>query len=269
MKKTFKSAYGEWAIITGSTSGIGKAIAMEVAKKGVHVVLVARRQFLLDEVAKDIKDKHRVSTKTIQADLTEENGISRVMKETEGLNIGMLVLAAGMENNGSFVKNDLEAEMKVIELNVVSTLKLTHHFAQRMVKQQRGGILFVSSLTAHMPSPFFSNYASTKSYILNLGSSLYAELKPKGIDVSILSPGITNTPMSEKTEIDWASARVQTMEAHEVAEEAIKHFGKKLSIIPGKGNRMVAFMAKKVIPSPQLAFANQKMMSKLIRPQKL
>lgn len=269
MENTFKSNYGEWAIITGATSGIGKAIAMEIAKQGINVVLTARRQLHLQEVAEEIREKYQASTKTIQADLIQESGISAIKAETEELNIGMLVLSAGIENNGSFVKNSLETELKVIELNIISTLKLTHHFSQRMVRQQRGGILFISSLTAHMPSPFFSNYASTKSYIFNLGSSLYAELKPKGIDVSILSPGVTNTPMSEKTEIDWSNSKIQTMEAHEVAEEAIRYFGKKLSIIPGKGNRILAFMAKKVIPATKLALTNGKMMSKILSPSRL
>jgi hypothetical protein len=181
----------------------------------------------------------------------------------------MLILSAGIENNGSFTKNNLETEIKVIDLNVISTIRLTHHFAKKMEEQKKGGILFVSSLTAHMPSPFFSNYASTKSYISNFGSSLYAELKPKGIDVTILSPGVTNTPMSEKTGIDWTKTKVQTMGAKTVAEETIKKFGNKLSIIPGQGNKIMAFMAKKIIPTSKLAITNQKMMSKILAPDKL
>jgi short-subunit dehydrogenase len=269
MKTTFKNTYGEWALITGATSGIGKALAMEIAKKGIKIILVARRRLELEETALEIAKKHQVETCVIEADLTEKDGVKNVINETGKLNIGMLVLSAGIENNGSFIKSDIETELKVIDLNIISTIKLTHHFAQKMEAQKKGGILFVSSLTAHMPSPFFSNYASTKSYILNFGSSLYAELKSKGIDVSILSPGVTNTPMSEKTGIDWTKTKVQTMDAKTVAEETIKNFGDKLSIIPGKGNRIMAFMAKKVIPTAKLAVANQKMMLRILAPDKL
>lgn len=269
MENIFKNTYGEWALVTGANSGIGKALALEIAAKGLNVVLVARRIPELEEVANKIKAEHKVSTMIISADLTEQNGINAVIDKTDGLNIGMLVLSAGIENNGSFIKNDLETELKVIQLNIVSTLKLTHHFAKKMEFSKKGGILLVSSLTAHMPSPYFSNYAATKSYVLNFGSSLYAELKPKGIDISVLSPGVTNTSMSENTGIDWTKTKVQIMSPEEVAKEALKHFGKKLSIIPGSGNRIIAFIAKKFIATSKLAMTNQKMMQKILNPSKL
>lgn len=269
MKNTFRAKYGDWALITGATSGIGKALAFEIAKKGLNIVLVARTQEKLEQVAQGIKEKHRVSTRIIQVDLLEKSGLDIILSETKNLSIGMLILSAGIENNGSFVKNDIETEVKVVELNILSTLRLTHHFAIKMEEKKRGGILFVSSLTAHMPSPLFSNYASTKSYVFNFGSSLYAELKPKGIDVSILSPGVTNTPMSLKSGINWKNSKAQIMEPTDVATEAITNFGKKLSIIPGKGNKTIAFMAKKILPITRLATENHKMMTEILPGHKI
>jgi len=269
MGNTFKNSYGEWAVVTGANSGIGRALAFEIAEKGLNIVLVARRTPELEEVSNKIKEKYKVSTMVISADLTEQNGINDVIGKTDGLNIGMLVLSAGIENNGSFIKNDLETELKVIQLNIVSTIKLTFHFAKKMESFKKGGIMLVASLTAHMPSPYFSNYAATKSYVLNFGSSLYAELKPKGIDISVLSPGVTNTAMSENTGIDWTKSKVQIMSPEEVAKEAINHFGKKLSIIPGTGNRLIAFIAKKIISTQKLATTNQRMMQKILNPSKL
>lgn len=269
MENNFKNKYGEWAIITGASSGIGKALAYEIANKGLNLVLIARGQTALGRIAEDIQSKFKVTTKVLVADLTSQTGINEVLLKTQQLQIGILVLSAGMENNGSFIKNNLETELQLIELNVVSTLKLTHHFTKEMEKRKKGGVLFISSLTAFMPSPYFSNYAATKSYIFSLATSLYGELKSKGIDISVLSPGVTNTPMSESTGIDWAKTSVKTMSPEDVAKETIQNFGKKLSIIPGKGNKIMAFMAKKVLSYDTLAMSNQKMMEKVLNPTKL
>jgi uncharacterized protein len=269
MENNFKDTYGEWALITGASSGIGKALAYEIANKGLSLVLVARGQAELEKISRDIQNKYSVSTKVVLADLSIQDGINEVIAKTQDLTIGLLVLSAGMENNGSFTKNNLEKELQVIELNIVSTLKLTHHFTKKMESQNKGGILFVSSLTAHMPSPYFSNYAATKSYIFSLATSLYGELKSKGIDVSVLSPGVTDTPMSKSTEIDWSKTPVKIMSSETVAQETIRYFGKKLSIIPGKGNRIMAFVAKKILSYTTLARSNQKMMQKVLNPDKL
>lgn len=265
MKTTFKDSYGDWALITGASSGIGKALATEIANKGLNIVLVARKHPQLLEVSTELRNNFNVSTCVIQADISKSSGINEVIQATKDLQIGMLVLSAGIENNGLFTSNDIDFETKVVDLNIISTLKLTHHFAKKMERLRRGGILFVSSLTGHMASPYFSNYASTKSYVLNFGSSLYAELKPKGVDVSILSPGVTNTPMSAKMGIDWSQTNVPVMEPNEVAKDTIRNFGKKLSIIPGRTNKIMAFMAKKIIPADRFSISNHKMLSKIFQ----
>lgn len=269
MENDFKTKYGEWTVITGASSGIGKALAYELAQKGLNLVLVARGQAGLKKIAEDIQNKYKISTKIVVADLGNQTGINEVILKTQQLTIGLLVLSAGMENNGSFIKNDINAELQVVGLNIVSTLQLTHHFTKEMESRKKGGILFVSSLTALMPSPYFSNYAATKSYVFSLATSLYGELKSKGIAISVLSPGVTNTPMSESTGIDWSKTPVKVMSPEDVAKETIQNFGKKLSIIPGKGNRIMAFMAKRILPYATLAISNQKMMQKVLNPLKL
>lgn len=269
MANDFKTKYGEWAVITGASSGIGKALGYEIAKKGLNLILVARGQANLEKVADDVQSKFKVSIKIVVADLTSQEGINEVISKTQQYDIGLLVLSAGMGNNGSFIKTNLNKELQVIELNIVSTLKLLHHFTKEMEIRKKGGVLLISSLTALMPSPYFSNYAATKSYIFGLATSLYGELKSKGLDISVLSPGVTDTPMSESTGIDWSKTPVKTMAPEDVAKETIQKFGKKLSIIPGKGNRIMAFIAKKILPYNRLAMSNQKMMRKVLNADKL
>jgi short-subunit dehydrogenase len=156
-------------------------------------VLVARKEKELEEHAISIQKRYGVETKTISADLSTSEGIKKVMQTSK--EIGLLILAAGIEVNGAFEKTSIEKELQTVQLNVVSTLELTHHFSKSMVERGKGGNLLISSLSGHMPNPYFSNYAGTKAYALNLGASLYGELKPKGGDVSALSPGLTSTPM--------------------------------------------------------------------------
>lgn len=267
----FKEKYGPWALITGGTSGIGLALAGELANRGLNLILVARNSVKLGEKERQLKEKHKnIKVVSIQADLGTKEGIETVIRLSEPYETGFLVLSAGIENNGLFYKNDVNKKLKLIELNIISVMKLSHHFSRKMAERSRGGIFFISSLTGHLPGPFFANYAATKSYVLNFGISLHAELQNKGVDVSILSPGLTKTPMAEEMskDIDWSKTPVTFMEAEEVAAEAMRLFGKKVSIIPGKANRIVVFIAK-YIASGSYGRKMAAMMQKAMSPAKI
>lgn len=266
MQNHFKEKYGPWALITGATSGIGAEITSQIAGKGLSVILVARKDKELEEQAQSLRERYGVETKTISADLSTAEGLERVKNiESE---IGLLVLAAGLEVNGAFEKTSLEKELKVVQLNVTATLELTHHFTKKMVERKRGGILMISSLSGHMPNPYFSNYAASKAYVLHLGASLYGELKSKGVDVSILSPGLTNTPMTANNGMDWSKTPMQAMDPSVVAEVGLSGLGKRLVSIPGGKNKMMAWMSKH-FPLSMQAGMNEKMVKKAIDQNKI
>lgn len=266
---TFNEKYGKYALVTGASSGIGKALAIEVAKKGLNVVLVARGIAELEATKKEITAKYKVDVQTVSADLGNPESIEALIAATNQFEIGLFIPTAGMETNGLFTKISLERELAVIQINVVSTLQLTHHFTKKMIERKRGGVLLVSSLSGHMPNPYFANYAGAKAYILNFGLSLYAELRGKNIDVSILSPGLTNTPMAKNTGMQWDKTPMKPMEASEVAAIAISKLGKVVSIVPGGRNKMMAFMAKFMTPFAMGSRVNEKMMRKAMDPSKL
>jgi len=113
-----------------------------------------------------------------------------------------------------------------------------------MVQNSKGGIILVASLSGYMPNPYFANYAGTKAYMLNFGASLYGEVKPKGVDVTILSPGLTNTPMTKDNGVDGSKTPKQTMSPKQVAQTAVNALGKNLIAIPGTKNNLMAAMAK-------------------------
>ncbi|MCF8259783.1 MAG: SDR family NAD(P)-dependent oxidoreductase [Melioribacteraceae bacterium] len=267
--KSFQNKYGEYALITGGSSGIGKALAFESAKKGLNVILVARKEDELNKTSEAISRQYGVKVKTISADLSNDEGINKIINESENLKVGLFIPAAGYETNGLFSKTNLEKEMMVININVVSTLKLTHYFSKKMVSEGKGGILLVSSLSGHMPNPFFSNYAGAKAYVLNLGVSLAGELKEKGVDVAVLSPGLTNTPMAKNTGVDWNKTPMKKMEAAKVAEIALNKLGKKISIVPGGRNNFMAFMAKYMTPFSIGTKMNAKMIRGALSPDRL
>ncbi|MCB0707473.1 MAG: SDR family NAD(P)-dependent oxidoreductase [Saprospiraceae bacterium] len=262
----FRNKYGSWALITGATSGIGAELTRQVAAKGLNVVLVARKEKELAEHASAIQERYGVETKTISADLSTAEGIKKVTQTAE--KIGLLILAAGIEVNGAFEKTPIEKELQTIQLNVVATLALTHHFSKSMVVNGKGGILLISSLSGHMPNPYFSNYAGTKAYVLNLGASLYGELKPKGVDVSVLSPGLTSTPMIADNGMDWNKTPMTAMDPSLVAEIGINGLGKRFLSIPGGKNKIMGWMAKHM-PTEMQAKMNEKMMRKAIDQNKI
>jgi short-subunit dehydrogenase len=266
MVTNFKQKYGEWALVTGATSGIGAHIADQLAEKGLNILLVSRNEDELKSHAEQLANKHGVETSIIPADLATAEGVAKV-KATK-LKIGLLVPAAGLEVNGAFEKTPYEAEMKVLQLNVTATFELVHHFSRGMVEQGQGGILLIASLSGQMPNPYFANYAGTKAYVLNLGASLYAELRLKGVDVTVLSPGLTATPMVADNGMDWKKTPMVAMDPAKVASLGIDGLGKRPLTVPGARNGLMAAMAK-LTPLKIAAIMNEKMMRNAIDKSKI
>lgn len=264
----FREKYGDWALITGGTSGIGAEIASQLAQKGLNIILVARQEKALIEHAERINKLYGVETSYVAADLSTQEGMQKVTDITQEQEVGLLVLAAGLEVNGSFEKNSLEKELQIAQLNVISTLYLTHHFSRSMVSRGRGGILMIASLAAHMASPYFSSYSGTKAYILQMGVSLHGELKPKGVDVSVLSPGLTNTPMASGADVEWDKLPMTRKEPSEVAKIAIDGLGQRFLSIPGFRNKLIAWMAN-LSPLGLQAKAGEMMIKRAIHPSNL
>lgn len=263
----FKEKYGTWALITGATSGIGEELAHQIAAKGLNILLVARKEKELQEKADALRSKYKVETAYISADLASPGGVEAVETGAKGKDVGLLVLAAGLEVNGAFEKTDIRKELQVVQLNVVSTMALTHWFIAPMVKKGRGGVLLVASLSGHMPNPYFANYAGSKAYMLNFGASLYGEMKPKGVDVTVLSPGLTQTPMSTNTGVDWTKTPMSAMLPGEVAQTGLDALGKQVLAVPGIKNKLMAGMAKHS-PLGMSARMSEGMIREAIAPEK-
>lgn len=262
----FKEKYGKWAVITGGTSGIGEEMAKIIAAKGVNIVLVSRRQNVLDDKATMIGSKYGVEVKTISADLTKTDDLAKVLRETANLEVGLLIPNAAIENHGFMMDIPLEKELAAIQMDITAVYTMTHHFGKKMAERGRGGILLVSSMIGHMPNPYFSNYAGIKAYVANLGFSLNYELKKKGVDVTVLSPGPTDTPMLNGAmgEMDLSKMPMAIQKPDYVAQLAIDGLGKTPHVIPGFKNTVMVRMTKMMGISTSIN-AGGKMMDKVMK----
>lgn len=239
--KNFKQKYGQWAVITGASTGIGQAISEQVAKQGLNIVAVARNQNNLQVLKRSLQEKYGIQVNTISADLSDEEANHEVLRQTSELDVGLLIPNAGIENNGAFKDNALEDEAKMLRLNTISPMVLSHEFAKRFSARKRGGILFVSSLFAYQGVPFVSNYSASKAYILSLGEALNVELKPFGVDVTVLSPGLTDTGMTQNMAVDFNKMPITKHRPDAVARIGLKALGKKATVVPGFINKFYAW----------------------------
>jgi len=247
--KEFKRKYGNYALVTGASSGIGAEFAKQLASMGINLVLVARRKNKLEELASTLKGKYNVSVKTIVLDLLDENAIEILVSETEGLEISLLIPNAGLEVHGNFVKNSLEMESNTIKLNALIPMQLAHIYGGKMAQRKRGGIIFVSSTFGHQSVPYFANYSATKAYVLSIGQALNYELKSQGVDVTVLSPGLTKTEMTQDMQgMNFKKMPIVEMGVEPVVKRALNALGKKQAVIPGIRNNVMDIMGKFTTP---------------------
>lgn len=187
--------FGPWALVTGASSGIGREFARQLAANGLNLILVARRLSVLNEVAQDLTARYGVQCRCVPVDLAAPDSLTSIAEATGDRDVGVVVSNAGDMVLGGFLDSTHEALLGEVRVNVESHLGLTRHFGHRLVARGRGGILLVSSVAGLQPVPFIANYSATKSYVLTLGEAVHHELAPKGVNVTVLVPGATDTPM--------------------------------------------------------------------------
>jgi len=194
--------FGQWALITGATDGIGKAYAFELAKRGLNVILISRTKERLEQVAKEIQSKTPAAqVKTIPIDFTKDNSIySTIREEIRGLEIGILVNNVGMsyeypETFDQIEENDKFLD-KMIRCNVDSVANLTQMVLPDMIKKHRGLIVNVSSISGRRPTPLLGLYSGTKGFVDLFSRSLAAECLSRGVYVQSLCPGYVVSKLS-------------------------------------------------------------------------
>jgi uncharacterized protein len=198
---TFATKYGPWALVAGASDGLGAAFAAGLAERGVNVVLLARRQALLDEVAAEINSRTSAQTHTLAIDLAQPGAASAIAAATSDLEIGFLVYCAGADPNFKpFLTNPIEAAETMVQRNCMVPMQLCHHFAPAMVKRGSGGIVIFGSGAGLAGGPNMVAYGASKAFDMVFAEALWAELHDKGVDVLGLILGKTDTPALRQLE---------------------------------------------------------------------
>jgi short-subunit dehydrogenase len=196
---TFAARYGPWALVAGASDGVGAAYARAMADRGLNVVLLARRERVLEELAATIRAETGVETRVAAVDLSEDDAMAKIVDVTAGLEIGMVLYCAGADPNYEpFLANPVEVPLAMVRRNCVVPLQVCHHFAAPMVARGRGGIVLVSSGAGLIGAPNMVAYAATKAFDLVMAEALWAELHESGVDVLALVLGLTDTPALRK-----------------------------------------------------------------------
>lgn len=239
--KNLNRKYGDWALITGASSGIGHEFAQQLAASGLNLIMIARNGQVLQQRADALKAKYRIETLTIATDLTQEGAVEQLHADVAAQDIGLVVMNAGAESTGHFTKVPLANHTQLETLNISVPMQMSRLFGEDLVARKRGGLIFLSSLFGYQGVPLVANYAASKAYILALGEALNVEMKPHNVDVLVLSPGLTKTQMSENMPINFNKVPMLTSTPAKVVKSALKALGHKATIVPGLLNKIYAW----------------------------
>lgn len=188
-----------YALITGASSGLGVDFANILASAGCHLVLVARRENRLLKIQNRIRDKYGVKVEIITMDLAVPNVPQILYNRISdmGMTIDVLINNAGVGVYGYFIETEWEGEKKMLNLDMINLVHLTKLFVKDMVERNFGYILNIASIGAYQPTPYYSTYAAAKSFVLSFSEALNYELRKTNVNVTALSPGVTETEFIE------------------------------------------------------------------------
>lgn len=249
LAKDFSQKYGSWALVTGGSVGMGEAFAELIASQGVSLVLTDIQSEQLEITADRLKTKYQVEVKTVVADLSAADFMTKITATTDELEIGLLIANAAVGHVGSFPELAIESMIVAIDINVRATLLLTHHFCSGMITRGKGGIVLLSSSSAYQGTPYVANYAATKAYNLALGEALWFELSQHGVDAMAFAPGATNTPSlrTSKKGLREGEKGLGMQLPEEVAMHALSSLGNSPSARPGLLATLETFFITKVL----------------------
>ncbi|MBN2410279.1 SDR family oxidoreductase [candidate division KSB1 bacterium] len=239
--KDLRQKYGDWALITGASAGIGYAFAGYLAKKGMNLILVARRRERLFSLSADLENKYNIQAVPVVLDLTADNFLDELKPVTENREIGLLINNAGYGSAGRFAEGDLDRYTDMIRLNCLAPVRLTHYIVQGMIQRRKGAVIFLGSVTGHYGSPFFSTYSASKAFNIQFGQSLWYELNKFNIDVLVVSPGSTET---EFHDLAGFSRALIVLSPEKVVRKTMRVLGRRIEIIIGPENKLLVFFSR-------------------------
>jgi len=256
---------GKWALVTGASAGIGRALAETLASGGTNLVLTARREDRLKALAQELSGIHRIQVEVFSADLTQPSAPQAVFQFTQQkrLEIELLVNNAGFGQYGELHATDTTRLLQMVQVNCGAVLHLTRLYLPDMVARRRGDILIVASTASFQAVPYISTYAATKVFDLFLAEGLAEEVRPHGVRVCALCPGTTTSEFHELAGHP-AHAKGREQSAETVARNGLEALAAgKSYVISGFGNYLGAH-GQRLVPRRFVT----RVAAKLFRPAK-
>jgi short-subunit dehydrogenase len=263
-RPSLRERYGEWALVTGASAGLGAEFARALAAQGVSVVLTARREERLRELATELEQRHGVQTRVVAEDLSDPTGADRLAASLGDLEIAILVNNAGFGYSGRFDKLEPERLRDMVQVNCLAPVMLTARLLPGMLERGVGAIVITGSVAGRQPLPLHGVYSASKAFDLLFGEALAVELRDRGIDVVVLEPGSTATEFQEVAgEIAHAGEP-----ADRVVRVALEALGRQPSVISGWFNWLRANAGSRLLPRPLLAHVAREVMAAQTPPEK-
>ena len=229
------------ALVTGASSGIGRAIAVQLAAGGSDLVVVARRRDRLEEMSAELNAAHGVKVEVLVADMSAPDQLATVEDRVRA-GVDLLVNNAGAGGQGAFADIPLDRHDQRIRLNVLAPVRLSHAALETMIPRGRGAILNVSSIAGRQPMPYVATYAATKAYLTTFSNALHEEVRHHGIAVTNLLPGFTRTEFHGAAGIDRSFLPgLAWMKAENVARAGLQAVADgRAQCVPGLGYRILS-----------------------------
>jgi len=241
-------AYADhWALITGTSSGIGAEFARQLAARGMHLVLTARREQLLVQLAAELHQAHGTKTEIIVADLSNPQEPARLMEEVakRGLTIELLVNNAGFGQISEIEHTDVARLLDMLRVNISALTELTYRVLPQMLARGHGGIINVASVAAFQPVGYMGAYAASKAYVLHFSEALWAEARERGVTITTLCPGTTRTEFFDVSGAPGWLERHSAQDVRPVVRSALKALEKRRQyVVSGWKNYVLALLVR-------------------------
>lgn len=245
-QRRFLERYGPWAVVTGASSGIGRALACRLAEAGLNLVLVARDRPRLETLAASLMASHDVQVQVVAVDLAREDHLEAIRRVTDPLEVGLLVASAGFGSAGPFLESNIASETEMLMVNGRAVLQACHHFGRRLRERGRGGLVLLSSIAAFQGMPYAAHYAATKAYVQSLAEALQVELRGDGVAVLAAAPGPTDSGFAARAGMRLGAA----MDPEAIAQPILAALGRQTTVLPGALSKLLSWA---LVPLPRWA----------------
>jgi short-subunit dehydrogenase len=223
----FRSKYGPWAAVSGASDGTGRAFTHQVAANGIHCVIIARREVMPAELADEIRSKYGVECVPAAIDLSSPDAFGKIVGTVGAREVGLFVSNAGSDPNGAhFLDRTADRWIDLVNRNVITNMRCCHHFGGLMRQRRRGGLLLVGSAAGYGGSRFMAVYSATKAFVWCLAESLWAELRPHGVDVLYIALVATDTPFLQRLLEEKGQKQMRSSSPDDVAKRGLANLAK-------------------------------------------